>query len=174
MAGVFPSIKAARITKTMMYLNDRAAFLTALRADIERLIRMATEREMIPAVRLNGTSDQPQLAREMALAFPEVQFYDYTKVPAPWKRTLPNYHLTFSFSGENLAECLVALEHGINVAVVFPSPNFPETWQGRPVVNGDASDLRFRDAQGVIVGLKAKGDARKLTAGGFVQIGEAA
>ena len=42
------------------------------------------------------------------------------------------------------------------------------------VINGDASDLRFRDAVGVVVGLKAKGVARKLTVGGFVQMGEVA
>lgn len=124
---------------------------------------------MRPAVRINGTSDQPQLALEMAREFPEVQFYDYTKIPAPWKRTLPNYHLTFSFSGENLADCMAALEHGINVAVVFPTANFPKTWNGYPVINGDKNDLRFLDPNNVVVGLKAKGDAKKLAVGGFVQ-----
>jgi hypothetical protein len=174
MAGIFPSIKAARIQKTLLYLNDRITFVALLRADIHLLIHKATERGMIPAVRINGTSDQPQLARELAEAFPTIQFYDYTKIPAPWKRTLPNYHLTFSFSGKNLADCMAALAHGINVAVVFPDAHFPATWQDRPVINGDASDLRFRDAIGVVVELKAKGEARKLTAGGFVQIGESA
>ena len=170
MAGVFPSIKEARVAKTRWFLNDRTGFIAALKADIARLVRMAEKRGMQPAVRINGTSDQPQLALEMARAFPTVQFYDYTKIPQPWKRTLENYHLTFSFSGENLADALEAIEHGINVAVVFATANFPETWNGRRVINGDASDLRFRDAKGVVVGLKAKGDARKLEAGGFVQI----
>src|SRR5260370_19413409 len=99
---------------------------------------------MQPAVRIKGTSDQPQLAREMAQAFPDVQFYDYTKIPRPWERTLANYHLTFSFSGENLADCVAALAHSVNVAVVFSSANFPETWHDHPVINGDVRDLRFR------------------------------
>ena len=30
------------------------------------------------------------------------------------------------------------------------------------VINGDESDLRFLDPRGVIVGLKAKGKARKV------------
>lgn len=64
-----------------------------------------------------------------------------------------------------------ALEHGINVAVVFPTRNFPATWNGYPVVNGDANDLRFLDPKTVVVGLKAKGDAKKLDVGQFVQIG---
>jgi len=55
--------------------------------------------------------------------------------------------------------------------VVFPTDAFPETWRGIPVINGDESDLRFTDPVGVIVGLRAKGDAKKLVAGGFVQIG---
>lgn len=172
-AGLFPSIIRARVRKTLWYLQHRASFLQALRKDIKKLIAAAAVREMTPACRINGTSDQPQLARQIAREFPEVQFYDYTKVPGPWKRTLPNYHLTFSFSGENLEACMDALKHGINVAVVFPTRNFPETWNGYRVVNGDINDLRFMDPKGIVVGLKAKGAAKKLDVGGFVQIGNA-
>lgn len=171
MAAVFPSIKAARIRKTLMYINHREMFLAALRSDILLLVQHATERGMTAAVRINGTSDQPQLALQMAHEFPTVQFYDYTKIDRPWERTLSNYHLTFSFSGENLAECMDALAHGINVAVVFATADFPKMFFGRTVINGDANDIRFQDPVGVIVGLKAKGDARKLETGGFVQIG---
>jgi hypothetical protein len=65
------------------------------------------------------------------------------------------------------------LQHGINVAVVFAGC-LPETWHGYRVVDGDRSDLRFLDPQNVIVGLKTKGTARMMSAGGFVQIGAAA
>ena len=54
------------------------------------------------------------------------------------------------------------------------SGKLPETWNGRPVIDGDLSDLRFLDSRGVIVGLKAKGSARKAQVGGFIQIGRAA
>jgi hypothetical protein len=170
MAGVFPSIKQARVAKTLQYLNDRAGFVEALRADIAKLIVMAEKRGMKPAVRINGTSDLPQLALQMALAFPQVEFYDYTRIPMPWRRALPNDHLTFSYSGANLADCLEALANGVNVAVVFSTARFPETWSGFRVINGDESDLRFLDPAGVVVGLKAKGSAKNLPAGGFVQL----
>jgi hypothetical protein len=173
MAGVFPMIKQARMAKTLAYLEDQPAFIARLESDIRKLVAHAGARGLKPAVRLNGTSDLPKLARKLAQRFPDVQFYDYTKIPRPWQRTLANYHLTLSFSGANLADCLEALDRGINVAVVFAG-NLPESWQGYQVVNGDDSDLRFLDPKGVIVGLKAKGDARKMVAGGFIQIGQAA
>ncbi len=174
MAGVFPAIKAARIAKTRSYIADPRGFVDQLRLDIQEIVRKADAREMIPAVRINGTSDIPKLAMRLAREFPDVQFYDYTKIPRAWDRVLPNYHLTFSFSGENLEESMLALEHGLNVAVVFPTADMPETWNGRRVINGDESDLRFLDPQGVIVGLKAKGVARKMAVGGFIQIGKVA
>ena len=170
MAGVFPSIKRARIAKTLWYLRDPKSFMAALETDIYRLIVLAAKRNLKPCVRLNGTSDEWKLARALAAKFPEVEFYDYTKLSSPWKRTTANYHLTFSFSGTNLPACIDALQHGINVAVVF-SGALPATWHGYPVINGDESDLRFLDPVGVIVGLSTKGDAKKLTTGGFVQIG---
>lgn len=77
----------------------------------------------------------------------------------------PNYQLTFSRSESNEAECSAALAHGINVAVVFPDKHFPETFWGHPVINGDAHDLRFRDASPRIVGLNAKGQAKRDTTG---------
>ena len=171
MAGVFPSIKAARIEKTKQYLVSPRVFVEKLAVDIIRLQDEARARGLKPAVRLNGTSDLPKLARELAARFPQVQFYDYTKIPQPWKRTSANYHLTFSFSGENYGDCRKALKHGVNVAVVF-SGALPETWHGYKVINGDLSDLRFTAPVGVVVGLKSKGEARKMAAGGFIQIGQ--
>jgi hypothetical protein len=171
MAGVFPKIKQARVKKTLQYLSDRDAFKATLIRDIHKLIAEAKTRDMAPAVRINGTSDLPQFALELAEMFPTVQFYDYTKIPRPWQRTRSNYHLTFSFSGDNFTDATEALLHGVNVAVVF-SGALPATWRGFPVVDGDLSDLRFKDPAGVIVGLKAKGTARAMSTGGFIQIGE--
>lgn len=56
------------------------------------------------------------------------------------------------------------LAHGANVAVVFGTPKghaLPETWHGYRVVDGDVSDLRFLDPPGTVVGLRAKGSAKK-------------
>ena len=62
------------------------------------------------AVRINGTSDLAWIPMLMASEFPHVQFYDYTKLPKAHLRQRPNYRLTFSHTGYNVAECLDALE----------------------------------------------------------------
>jgi hypothetical protein len=170
--GAMKGTQARRIAKTVFFAHHREAFLDSLRWDIRKLIRTAAKLGKVPAVRINGTSDLPQLALQMAREFPQVQFYDYTKIPRPWERTLPNYHLTFSHDGAaNLPACLDVLAHGVNVAVVFSTRKgqpLPATWMGYRVIDGDLSDLRFRDAQGVIVGVRAKGAAKRIR-NGFVQ-----
>ena len=56
----------------------------------------------------------------------------------------------------------------MNVATVFgikKTEPMPESYNGRPVFNGDESDLRFLDPKNVVVGLYAKGKAKKDTSG---------
>ncbi len=160
-------VQNSRTYKTKLYFTDRQKFLGELRKSIKALMRKAERDNMLPAIRLNGTSDLPNLGMMMAKEFPSVQFFDYTKIPKPWLRTAPNYDITFSRSETNEAEAREALAHGINVAVVFDiseSRGLPEKFWGYPVINGDNHDLRFLDkleGEGpFIVGLKAKGKAR--------------
>jgi hypothetical protein len=171
-------IEQARIRKTRELFADRNTFLVQLRKDIQALVRKADRENMIPCVRLNGTSDLPWLGMRMAEEFPGVQFYDYTKIPNAHLRTSPNYHITFSKSEVNAGECFSALTKGISVAVVFAVKKgraLPATYGGWNVVDGDLSDLRFLDPKGVIVGLRAKGPAKRDCAGfvinPLVQIG---
>ena len=174
--GAFNSVQRARIRKTLMFLQYRDEFMELLALDIQRLQRKANRENMVLAVRLNGTSDvQWELewvdGWNLMGIFPDVQFYCYTKIPG---RTVPaNYHLTFSYSGVAGFERVVAkqLRHepNTNVAVVF-SGNLPDKWLGRTVINGDASDVRYQDPAGVIVGLTAKGKAKNDTSG-FVVAG---
>lgn len=109
-------------------------------------------------------------------AFPRVQFYDYTKVTkralAHAKGEMPsNYHLTFSLTEANDADAQDVIEAGGNVAVVFADNRYiiGGKWGGLcgvySVVDGDQDDLRHLDPKGVIVGLKAKGRARRDTSG---------
>jgi hypothetical protein len=171
MSEVYPSIIEARVQKTLDYIADFSGFCDRLERDTEKLLIEAESRSLKPAERLNGTSDQPKLAREMARRFPSLQFYDYTKLSRPWERITENYHLTYSFSGDNLRHAVACLEHNINVAVVFRGTK-PARWHGERVIDGDLHDLRFLDPQGVIVGLREKGHRiRTLEAGSFVQIG---
>ncbi len=166
--GRYQRVQNARIRRTEMFYNEREQFEILLKIDIETVIRRAKKNNQIPAIRLNGTSDLPALAIKFARMFPDVQFYDYTKIVKTFDRKdLPeNYHLTFSRSETNQTEVEKVLGQGGNVAVVFDK-SMPETWLGYEVVSGEESDLRFLDKQNVIVGLVQKGRA-KHDVSGFV------
>lgn len=164
--GIFAKTRNGRIAKTRLLHANRALFLDCLRWDIGMIARRARKHGLTPCVRINGTSDLAWIVLQMAAEFPAVQFYDYTKLAKPELRVRPNYCLTFSYSGSNLSESLRALANGVNVSVVFntrKSKPLPPTWNGFAVVDGDSHDLRFLDPQGVVVGLRAKGKARKQT-----------
>ena len=177
--GKFDMVQNARIRRTNRFFNERESFMARLVFEITRHVSEALRDGMIPAVRLNGTSDLPwerlKCERDgieyasLMIAFPNVQFYDYTKVPVSRRNPASNYHLTFSLSESNDADALDALDAGYNVAAVFDiksrGGNLPETFMGREVINADDSDVRFLDPKGVIVGLKAKGDAKSDTTG---------
>jgi hypothetical protein len=170
-ASMYPKINKARIRKTRELFADRQLFLDRLRKDIGAVIRKAKRERLTPCIRINGTSDLPWIPLLLSQEFPNVQFYDYTKLPKPYTRIRPNYHLTFSHSETNLFDCLDSLWNGVNVAVVFDTKKgrpLPDSWHGFSVVDGDLSDLRFTDRQGVVIGLRAKGKARK-DCSGFVE-----
>jgi hypothetical protein len=133
---------------------------------------------LIPVFRLNGTSDlswekyevnrDGKLYRNIFAAFSEYQFYDYTKVLGRKVKDIANYHLTFSEADNNALDTLNAIRAGMNVATVFgikKNSPMPKMWNGLPVFNGDDSDLRFLDPKNVVVGLYAKGKAKKDTSG---------
>ena len=157
------TIQEARKRKTRMFFEQRDEFLVALEADIRKGIKQAEKKGMIPAFRLNGTSDIAWEKYGIIEKFPEVQFYDYTKMRNRKVGHLKNYHITCSKADGNDMDVRLALSNGMNVAAVFHK--VPETYLGRPVINGDETDLRFLDPKGVIVGLKAKGKAKKDTTG---------
>ena len=162
--GRFTATQEARIRKTRWFFEDRETFMGQLVKDIQAAIRKADREGMTPVFRLNGTSDirwervDVGGFRNIMEMFPTVQFYDYTKLPN--RVDIPrNYHLTFSRSESN--EHLIPA--GMNVAAVFDV--LPETWNGFTVIDGTETDLRFLDGEGVVVGLLAKGNAKKDTSG---------
>jgi hypothetical protein len=120
--------------------------------------------------------------------FKGMPYHEYRDVASnpPWPK---NYYLNFSYSEVNLAWCLILLNMGVNVVVPFTStlgrepwefdhtvtkPILPEQFLGRPVIDGDAYDIRFIDNDywgkrlhakpPFIVGLRVKGNYQKRNA----------
>lgn len=173
--GAMSSVKNARVKKTLAFVANRGDFIGQLIQDIQVLVAKAKKLGMVPAVRLNGTSDLPWENWNIMQQFPQVQFYDYTKHFDRMFRAMPaNYHLTFSRAEDNGEKAAFVAKSGKNVAVVFDSKQLPSHYLGNPVVNGDESDLRFLDGKGVIVGLYAKGMAKKDSSGFVVPVATAA
>jgi hypothetical protein len=167
-------IQEARKRKTRLFFENRGAFMLQLYLDIKKAIKQSEKLGLIPVFRLNGTSDlawekyEVQDGKNIFQMFPNVQFYDYTKILGRKVKAIPNYHLTFSAADGNDADVAKAIVQGYNVATVFGIKKtlpMPETYMGLPVFNGDDSDLRFLDPNGVVVGLYAKGKAKKDTSG---------
>jgi hypothetical protein len=166
--GQMNSVQQARINKTNLFWKDRKKFLEQLSLEIGQLKKRAASQGFKFAVRLNGTSDLAwHRFSSLMQDHPDVIFYDYTKVFNHLDHNLKNYKITFSASGSNNTECAAALAAGHNVAYVFKD-KLPKKFQGKRVIDGDKHDLRFLDPRGVVVGLLAKGSAKKAAAGGFV------
>jgi len=158
-------IQRARIRKTEYFFNDRAAFMDDLVTDIMKAVNYARRKGLKPVFRLNGTSDlswekYPTRygAKNIFDQFPTLQFYDYTKVLGRKVKDIPNYHLTFSAADGNDSDVAEALLQGMSVATVFDK--IPAG-----VYSADEDDLRFLDPRGIVLGLKAKGRAKKDTSG---------
>jgi hypothetical protein len=168
--GVMAPVIKGRLRKTNFFFENKPLFFETMKKEIEALERKATKEGKRAFVRLNGTSDirwenfKPYDGKNVFEQFPNVQFYDYTKdikKALNAKNNIKNYHVTFSRSEKNENEVKLALENGINVAVVFGGKDYPKEFLGRPVIDGDKTDMRFLEGyQGAIVALYAKGKAR--------------
>jgi len=167
----YPSHAVARATRTAFYFDQRSAFLAQAIHEYRLVAKKAAREGMLAAGRPNLLSDLPMMAQALADALPNIQFYDYTKIPQAWKRTRTNYHLTYSASERSTAaDIRDHFAHGINVAVVVsdvakgePLPaTFTLHGVTRPAIDGDENDIRFRDAVGVFVLLRWKGSRARL------------
>ncbi len=177
------TIQRARIRRTRFYAEDRDGFMAQLVKEIGAFIRKAERKGMTPVVRLNGTSDimweripvrsdHPVNAFGATIfdVFPDLTFYDYTKLPKRFERPLPdNYHLSLSWSNASpryAQMCRDAHEqHGASLIVVTRDAKVRDMHVSLGGIDGDEHDLRFLDPAGSMVYLKAKGAARKDTSG---------
>ena len=167
------TIQRARIRKTQYFFNRRQDFMLDLVADIRKAIKFAERKGLTPVFRLNGTSDlswekyDAVPGQNIFEMFPGVQFYDYTKVLGRKVAQYPNYHLTFSKADGNDSDVAEALLQGMSVVAVYD-----EIPQGVP--SADETDLRFLDPKGIMLGLKAKGRAKKDSSGFVIRLKEVA
>ena len=163
--GKFSNVMNSRINKANYFVGNKKAFIWQLAAELVKINRLAKETTLI---RLNGTTDVDfvyLLKKYSNLNISDLtmlKFYDYTKVlqRAIRYKNHSSYKVTFSRSEDNEKECLQALKQGINIAAVF-SGHLPTTYKGFKVVDGDISDNEMLYYRGVILGLKAKGEAKK-------------
>jgi hypothetical protein len=171
--GKFSNVQSSRINKTNYFIYNKELFIKQLAKEIIRETAKAKKNNEKIAFRLNGTSDidfiyllKKYASLDIVALSPTAVFYDYTKILGKVKKYKNhfNYYLTFSRAEDNESAAIAALNDGGNVSVVFNGA-LPNYWRGYKVVDGDKSDLMMLYNKNVVLGLRAKGDARKDTSG---------
>ena len=168
--GKFSNVRKARIRKTLLFLNEPQEFMRQLVQDANKFLKECDRLGKKPALRLNGTSDIQWETIEVDghdnifAMFPQIQFYDYTKIPTRKVEHIPNYHLTWSYSQANDKYATMFDKVSNNIAVVFRDV-LPKVFKGLKVIDGDKHDMRFLDDTQVVVGLVAKGQGKKDNSG---------
>lgn len=159
--GRMRNVIEGRKRKAEWFHNDREGFLHRLRKELRNFEKTCAKQGVKPAVRLNVISDVAWEDLGIIQEFPNVLFYDYTKRSKRLGKTPSNYRLMFSYSGmpKYQKHVNIALKTDVPMSVVFRGP-MPSTFMGRPVIDGDQSDLFNLFAGPVIVGLRAKGAAK--------------
>jgi hypothetical protein len=148
------TINNSRIKKTKLFFEEREFLVRWIIDEIKSAKAKAENLGYSFSVRLNNTSDiTPEsfyiddngTKRNLLEIFPDVQFYDYTKVSKRLElvKKYKNYDITFSYSGTNMTECLSMLSNNVRVAMVFNK--VPENYMNFKVVDGDKYDMRYRD-----------------------------
>ena len=163
--GIFSNVQMGRINKTRWFMQERESFLEKLTKEIKKFSEKCKRENFKPCIRLNGTSDISWENFGIFEKFPKIKFYDYSKL---YKRALKyinghypsNYSITYSLNEDNKNLAFDILEKGGNISAVFRD-FIPKKYKGFRVINGDETDLRFLDPKNCIVGLIAKGKAKK-------------
>jgi len=173
--GIFSNVRDARTKKLELFVNDQDTFMKMLSDECLKIVKnrvIKLNKEI--RIRLNTISDIDWLSipcvrdgityKNIFMAYPEIEFYDYTKIASRFGKKLPsNYHLTMSDSREPKAQKQIdyALKRGGNVATVFfvkKGQPLPTMHRGRRVIDGDIDDNRIEDDKNIVVGLRLKGN----------------
>lgn len=174
--GTLDSVQLARVNKTKQLLGNPQLFAALILKETLRHVAKCKDLGVIPAIRLNGTSDIKWSKLWDCMTLLGAQCYEYTKrLDIVSEAEQNRVHITYSYQGarDQTKADLIALSEftGTNIAVVFalkPSQALPESWLGIPVIDGDTTDNRFLDQPFHVVGLRAKGKARKSKNKAFI------
>ena len=163
------NVQTGRLARKLLFFQERQWFLERLNRELWFYSQKSEFAGRKLAARLNVFSDIPWESFGIVDAFPNIQFYDYTKRLNRVGRVRPNYWVTASRSETNELECLEILGRGDNVAIAFADlekervtnksqfQRLPKRWNGFRVIDGDKTDLRFTDPRGgIVVGLRLK------------------
>ena len=169
--GRFNNVVKARNNKSNFYNNDYDLFMILLKYELQLHIMNCKKNKVNPSARLNVLSDIPYEKTDIFNTFKEIYFYDYTKRANRIEacNSIENYKLMFSYSGRDayLNQVSKALDFSNPIAVVFRK-TFPKFFLGRPVFNGDLSDIDNSTKHGHVIALKAKGSLARNSFNDFV------
>jgi hypothetical protein len=160
LAAVYDSVNIARQAKTDYWHADQSGFIAQLTRELANFKKLCDKQGKQGVVRLNVLSDIPWEQHGIPQEFPDLFFYDYTKQAKRLGNTPDNYRLMFSYSDrpQYQNQVAAALPTRVPIAVVFKN-SIPSEYLGRPVIDGDLSDLDNVMAGPVVIGLTAKGPA---------------
>ena len=169
------TIDRSRTIKTRLLFANKEVFMRIMIHEIEKERKKAENNGTFFSIRLNCTSDINPIAftlngKNILEIFPDIQFYDYTKVlnRIALAKKYSNYDITWSIDGseKNRESGLELLKNGGRVAVVYGENDMPKTWYGYECCNGDETDYRPSDIAPVCA-LKFKKTANNYVNGKF-------
>ena len=169
------TIDRSRTIKTILLFANKEEFMRIMIHEIEKERKKAENNGTFFSIRLNCTSDINPIAftlngKNILEIFPDIQFYDYTKVlnRIALAKKYSNYDITWSIDGseKNREIGLELLKNGGRVAVVYGENDMPKTWYGYECCNGDETDYRPSDIAPVCA-LKFKKTANNYVNGKF-------
>jgi len=169
--NVFKTAINAKYRRTQLFLNHTDLFFKVV---IKKIIATSTKHpDKKILVRLNTLSDVlweniPVMKYNNIFdyfsTYKNVSFYDYTKYPN--RNTPDNYTLMYSHNASTykyFANMEDIFKNYKNIACVFRN-KLPKTYKGYKVIDGDLSDYNTKYNK-VVIGLLAKGKAKKDTSG---------
>jgi len=169
--GRYDSVNRARQYRTALLGAHPALFIRVMAHEIRNLVAKHGEIRFRP----NILADLPfeTFASEL-FTIPNVSYYDYTKWPSDKRGHIDNYRLVGSVHEKHTDSQIwdMVNDYG-SAAVVFSTLRdnpLPTSYLGVRLVDGDKSDDRTVASEtGVIIGLRAKGQAIGATGNSFIR-----